>query len=180
MTRFFSYMCFVLVLSGCSFLIVPPGKTPAQVQQPVAVMADDSTTCPVTKRPDPRFIPPSPFPEWPTLGEFWYGAAELWTAVPEDGEWRGLPHNEHGYTQKIFWWSKDYFWLDDPQPPLVVTGRRLDTDAPPLKVSPATNAFADDIQSAMLVGVDFPTTGCWEITGRYQDAELSFVVWVAP
>ena len=31
---------------------------------------------------------------------------------------------------------------------------------------------------AMLVGVDFPTTGCWEITGRYADAELSFVVWV--
>jgi hypothetical protein len=31
-----------------------------------------------------------------------------------------------------------------------------------------------------MVGVDFPTLGCWEITGRYAEAELSFVVWVGP
>jgi len=55
----------------------------------------------------------------------------------------------------------------------------LDAPALPLRVSKATNAFASDIQSAMLVGVDFPTLGCWEITGRYQGHELSFVVWVA-
>lgn len=56
----------------------------------------------------------------------------------------------------------------------------IDAIAPPLKVSKATNAFAADIQSTMLVGVDFPTLGCWEITGIYADAKLSFVVWVAP
>jgi hypothetical protein len=32
----------------------------------------------------------------------------------------------------------------------------------------------------MLVGIDLPTLGCWKITGKYADAELSFVVWVAP
>jgi hypothetical protein len=32
----------------------------------------------------------------------------------------------------------------------------------------------------MLVGVDIPTLGCWEIRGRYAEAELSFVVWVGP
>jgi hypothetical protein len=32
----------------------------------------------------------------------------------------------------------------------------------------------------MLVGVDFPTLGCWKITGKYAGAELSFVIWVAP
>jgi len=32
----------------------------------------------------------------------------------------------------------------------------------------------------MLVGVDIPTIGCWEITGRYAGHTLSFVVWVAP
>ena len=180
MKRSFMLMYFSLVLSGCSFVILPPGKAPSQVKQPVAVTADDPTTCSVTKRPAPRFIPPSPFSEWPSLGEFWYGTAELWTAVPEHGAWRGLPHHKDSYTQKVFWWSEDYFWLNDPQPSLLVTGRRLDMAAPPLKVSPATNAFAGDIQSAMVVGVDFPTSGCWEITGRYQGAERSFVIWVAP
>ena len=27
--------------------------------------------------------------------------------------------------------------------------------------------------------LDFPTLGCWEITGRYENDELTFVVWVA-
>jgi hypothetical protein len=56
----------------------------------------------------------------------------------------------------------------------------LDAPAPPLIGSKGTNAYAGDIGSAMLVGVDFPTLGCWKITGQYADAELSFVVWVAP
>lgn len=46
--------------------------------------------------------------------------------------------------------------------------------------SSATNAFASDIGSAMLVGVGIPAAGCWQITGRIKGAELSFVVWVPP
>jgi hypothetical protein len=32
----------------------------------------------------------------------------------------------------------------------------------------------------MLVGVDFPTEGCWEITGAYEGNKLSFVVLITP
>jgi hypothetical protein len=32
----------------------------------------------------------------------------------------------------------------------------------------------------MITGVDVPTLGCWEITGRYRSHELSFVVSVTP
>jgi hypothetical protein len=28
----------------------------------------------------------------------------------------------------------------------------------------------------MVVGIDIPTEGCWEITGRYGSDELKFVV----
>jgi hypothetical protein len=31
----------------------------------------------------------------------------------------------------------------------------------------------------MLTGINFPTLGCWEITGRYKDEALTFVVFVA-
>jgi len=31
----------------------------------------------------------------------------------------------------------------------------------------------------MMVGMNFPTLGCWEITGHYENDELTFVVWVA-
>ena len=60
-----------------------------------------------------------------------------------------------------------------------MTGERLDGEAPPFKVADANGSYAADMGSAMMMGVDLPTLGCWKITGRYQDAELSFVVWVA-
>ncbi len=50
--------------------------------------------------------------------------------------------------------------------------------AGPLQSDRATNASAADIGKAMMVGVVFPTTGCWQITGRYKGAELTFIIWV--
>jgi hypothetical protein len=162
-----------------------PTETPAITGPAVSTDRAVASTippvdCPVTRPPDTLFVPPAPYLPAPFAGEFWYGTDALWTAIPAAGVWAALPHNPEGYTQKVFWWRKGYFWKDEPEPQLVVTGRRLDKAAPPLNVSKATNAFAEDIQSAMLVGVDFPTFGCWEISGRYRDAELSFVIWIAP
>jgi hypothetical protein len=135
----------------------------------------------VTQPPESAFTPPSPYsPSAPGTGNFWYGTDLLWTVMPRDGTWSGLPLNPDGYTQKVLWWRQGYSWTEDPTPQLTVTGRRLDAPAPPLNVSRATNAFAEDIQSAMMVGVDFPTLGCWEITGKVADRALSFVVWVGP
>ena len=54
----------------------------------------------------------------------------------------------------------------------------MDSPAPSLEVSQPTNAMSSE-RAAMLVGVGFPTEGCWEITGRYEDDALTFVIWVA-
>ena len=98
-----------------------------------------------------------------------------------NGVWDKLPYNaSSGYTQKIVWWRDGYSWNEEPEPNLVVTGERLDDKSPPLKTSSANGAYASDIGSAMMVGVDIPTAGCWKITGQYNNSELSFVVWVAP
>jgi hypothetical protein len=137
-------------------------------------------TCPVTRPPDPPFTPPAPYPQSAPGEDFWYGTDSLWTAVPQNGAWSALPYNPEGFTQKVFWWRKGYSWTEEPEPQLAVTGQRLDAPAPPLNVSKATNAFSEGIGSAMLVGVDFPTSGCWEVTGHYRDVVLSFVVWVGP
>ena len=138
-------------------------------------------SCPVTVPQDPPFTAPEPYsPSAPWPGWFWYGSEELWVALSTDGIWSGLPLNPQGYTQKIPWWRQGYIWNEELEPDLTVTGERLDADAPPLIASRATNAYAEDIGSAMMMGVDFPTLGCWKITGNYRDAELSFVVWVTP
>jgi hypothetical protein len=137
--------------------------------------------CPVTTAKNVSFKAPEPFsPTAPWEGLFWYGAEGLWTALHADGVWSGLPNNPEGYTQKIMWWSDSYVLKDELKPALVVSGRRLDAKSEPLKFYGATNAMADDIGEAMLTGVDFPSLGCWEITGQYKKSELTFVVWVTP
>jgi hypothetical protein len=55
---------------------------------------------------------------------------------------------------------------------LAVTGRRLDTAAPPLKAV-IPNSYLDDGFQA--TGLIFPTEGCWEITGKVGDTTLTFV-----
>jgi hypothetical protein len=151
-----------------------------QSQETAALAAPVKDTCPVTQPPDSRFVPPDPYPESPHASMFWYGSEALWTAVPVIGEWAALPHSAEGYTQKLFWWHEGYSWEKEPVPQLSVTGRRLDAPAPPLTASTGTHALAEDIHSAMLMGVGFPTAGCWEITGRYEGHELSFVILITP
>lgn len=152
--------------------------------------------CPITRPAKPPFIPPAPHSDGRALSQdtFFYGTPELWTVLRYDGTWSNLPYHGgyhyHGgryqqedghYTEKVFWWRDGYSWMTEPRPALEMSGRRLDAEAPPLQAGRATNAFnAADIRSAMLTGVGIPTSGCWEITGEYRDAVLSFVVWVAP
>jgi len=177
------------LLAGCAGSavaqsnVITPASAPEKAgstQIPEVMSKDPPADCPLTVPQQPAFTPPSPYSSLGFEGQFWYGSNSLWTAIPQNGIWFGLPKNPEGYTQKVFWWREGYVWNEEPEPALTVTGERVDAPAQPLIVSKATNAYASDIGSAMLVGVDFPTLGCWKITGQYGDAELSFVVWVVP
>jgi hypothetical protein len=176
------------LLAGCASSAQSMQEIPTSLPQPTiareteVISSSPPADCPVTipaNRDD--FKAPEPYsPDAPWENEFWYGTDNLWTSLPADGIWADLPDNPEGYTQKIFWWSDLFVLKDELKPALEVTGRRLDAKAPPLKTYGATNASAGDIGNAMLTGVDFPTLGCWEITGRYKKSGLTFVVWVAP
>ena len=159
---------------------LPEKPTPTETVTPEVVPHDPPANCPITVPQNPPFVPPAPYDSLGFEGEFWYGSNALWTAVRENGTWEALPHNPEGYTQKVFWWRDGYVWTEEPEPALTVTAERLDAPSPLIHASKATNASASDIGSAMLVGIDVPTLGCWKITGKYGNAELSFVVWVAP
>lgn len=137
--------------------------------------------CPVTTISKQNLEAPEPYsPVAPWEGLFWFGSDHLWTALHNDGVWAGLPLNSDGYTQKIMWWSSLYNLPNEPEPALLVSGRRLDGESPDLRFYGATNAFADDIGDAMLTGVEFPSLGCWEVRGKYKKVSLTFVVWIAP
>lgn len=177
--------CIVLlvavILSGCNPFAVTQRQT-----SPEGIVASGPTPieviegCPATLPPEPAFVPRSGLA--PDQGHFFYGTDSLWTTLPSSGVWDALPQTEKGFTQKIFLWSEEFDINAEPQPSLTVTASLLDDKNPtPLTVisSPATTGQHGD-SSFMLVGMDFPSTGCWQITGEYKSENLSFVVLVKP
>lgn len=139
-------------------------------------------TCPITQPPVKPFVPPSPYSASIDPHYFWYGTEKLWTSLPVDGTWKGLPHyrpKDTSFRQKMLWFRQGYSWhRSDPQLPLKVTGRRLDAPAPPLDAG-SSNGYTKSLNWFMTVGMDFPTVGCWSVTGLFGEDELTFVVWVA-
>jgi hypothetical protein len=153
-----------LTLAACA---MPAADTPAADTPAADTPAPAS--CPVTH--SRSFVPPTPYPATPPplYGEvFWYGSDGLWTWLEADGTARR--------SDKSFWWREGYDWQTETSPALLVTGRRLDAAAPAATSSDATNGFRDDIGAFMLTGLEFPTGGCWEVTGHYRDQRVRFVV----
>lgn len=189
-------LIFTSILAGCANLQPKevsaledyrmPTDIPAPVELTQTVEADVASKippkdCPVTTLSKQNFEAPEPYsPIASWEGIFWFGSEHLWTALQNDGVWASLPLNPDGYTQKIMWWSSLFNLPKELEPALVVTGRRLDGESPELRFYGATNAMAKDIGDAMLTGVEFPTLGCWEVSGEYKKTSLTFVVWIAP
>jgi hypothetical protein len=138
-------------------------------------------TCSVTKPANQPFLPPPPYPAKPSRGQFWFGTDRLWTALPETGAWIGLGHytpSDPTFRQKLFFWRQGYDAHVETQAKLIISGRRIDAPAQPLQTDgPGTPSWTAHDQF-LVTGINFPTTGCWEITGRYENDEVSFVVWV--
>jgi VWFA-related protein len=137
--------------------------------------------CAVTSAGD-AFVPQSPYPPSPASpSDFWYGTSTLWTMLPRDGTWRSLPHDQTGYTQKVFLWRPGYDGRAEQSPEVAIIGTRRDGEAKPLRSDEATNAFRRDFGGwAMLVEVTLPAPGCWDLTATYRDATLNFTVMVTP
>jgi hypothetical protein len=112
----------------------------------------------------------SPFP----ASSNWYGSEAFAVQLPPDGIW---PTTAPGalIAVKLFWWSAGF--KPGAESNLSVTLKELSGAPATAVVSRATNAYAESLGGwTMLTGIDFPTAGCWEITGRYLGQELKFVV----
>lgn len=99
-------------------LITAPALAPT-VPSAAPLAAIPPASCPITQPSNSPFVPPSPYPATPPplyAGEFWYGAASLWTMLRADGTWGKLPYTNGSYTQKVFWWRQGYGYRLDPMP----------------------------------------------------------------
>jgi hypothetical protein len=143
-------------------------------------------SCPVTRPSEPAFVPPAPYPGAPPSAPhaFWHGAPGLWTMLSSTGVLRGMisasPSRPGAFStrDKVFWWSPGFHPIGTPDPPLKIEGRRLDGEAPRLAQPWVTNAHVPDWGGwTMLIMLELPTEGCWEVTGTYYGNYVTFVVW---
>jgi hypothetical protein len=134
-------------------------------------------TCPITNALAHPFVPPGPY--LASRGVNWFGTDGLWTFLPSDGIW--------GQGNKTFWFREEWGrykgsdqWIPAiDSTKLEVTARRLDGPASSPEVGQASSSYRQQDWKAFLVGgINFPTPGCWEVSARYENDELTFVVWV--
>ena len=152
---------------------------PSVIAQPAAKIP---ATCEVTAPKLPVFIPPNGYPTDIADNKFWFGSNRLWTLLPTDGIWR-LGHytpQDKSLWQKMFIWRMGFDPHAHVPPRLELTGKRLDGPAGPLKAQTGGAGWThDDLEhSFMTAGVAIPTPGCWQITARFDEDELTFVVWI--
>jgi hypothetical protein len=159
-------------------------STRGSLERTATTPSDVPKSCPITRPPDPPFVPPPPYPSKTNPNSFWYGTEKLWTHLPDKGTWNGLPHytpSDPTFRQKIFFWREGYNWRTESPPHLIVTGRRLDATASPVVFGGANAGWGEDEGHPFIVTVvNFRTLGCWEVTGDYHGDRLKFVVWLAP
>lgn len=127
------------------------------------------TSCPVTEPEwllspdDPAILNP------PAYGYYFVNEdqtiwASAWWANPEEYQWNA---DDNGI--KVGWFRP-------AGAELVITGQRLDEEAPALE-SHIPCCYPTRFQST---GLYFPTEGCWEVTAKAGGSVLSFVVLLQP
>ncbi len=90
--------------------------------------------------------------------------------------------SKRNYRDKFWIWRRGYDATSEPRPALTFTGMKLgDADKPQLmKIDRATNAMFGPGRDQMLVGMEFPSAGCWRVTANYRYAgitqDLTFIV----
>jgi hypothetical protein len=130
--------------------------------------AEELANCPTTV-PSADLLG-KPFPS----SDRWYGSETLAVILRPDGIWRGMGP-ERNYRDKLFWWSLGF--KPGMESSLEVSARKLGDPSAQADISRSTNAHSPSLGGwTMLVGVELPSAGCWEITGRYLGQTLSFVV----
>ncbi len=95
-----------------------------------------------------------------------HGNGRLWTVLPLDGKLLLTREKDGSIREKFPWWR-------GVRGRLTISGRRLDGPAGPLRADVPDGYGETGFQATAIF---FPSEGCWEITGRVADAQLTFVL----
>lgn len=106
----------------------------------------------------------------------WYGSTKLAVAIPKNGIWIGMGP-EKNYGDKFWWWSDGYSINDYLKETLNLTVKKLNGNRESFALSSELGAQTGGVD-LMLIGINFPSKGCWQIEGTYKDQYLQFVLQV--
>jgi hypothetical protein len=150
---------------------VSPSLLGEQSTGDVGAVSATPSSCPVTE----------PNGQQPPIGENVFGRGpgghgndELWTNVWTWGKGEVLVPLTHVQADGSLGGMKWPWWRGVPGD-LVIEGHRIDADAPPLRADIPAGYGERGFQVSGLI---FPSTGCWEVTGRVGGSSLTFVVLV--
>jgi hypothetical protein len=105
----------------------------------------------------------------------WYGSDALAVLIRSDGSWTSKDQGRH-YHDKFWLWRRGYDATAELTPDLVITGVKLEDDEPAerIHIDNATNATngRDKASHRMLVGMEFPSAGCWKLTATYKHVDI--------
>lgn len=141
-----------------------PTRKPPPTVAPLTEAA--RSTCPVTSAN--KNTPPGEQPN-----DLQHGNGALWTGLWPNGTVLIRPYDidyKGWLGMKSVWWR-----AGKGEGQLVVTGHRLDADAPEMESRMPADYGDIGIQATAIY---FPSEGCWEVTGTAGTAELTFVTLV--
>jgi hypothetical protein len=124
-------------------------------------------------------VPPGPFSQRSNPKVFWYGTDDLGTSLPANGVWlfeKKNPLAELRLLRAIHLWRQPS-WDAKSKAKLIVTASRLDAAVPTATGGSPWGGWLEESQQ-VIVNIRFPTSGCWRVTARYEDQEITFTVWV--
>lgn len=122
----------------------------------------------------PRTIAHSPAPheDWPESAN-WFGSRALAVILNPDGRWSTTREGAR-LAVKVFWYVSDFKPRMEQQFTLRI--ERLDEGVNDAVAYGPNNAILEDDVSTIITGIDFPSEGCWRITGELREQSLKFVV----
>ena len=126
----------------------------------------DAPLCPVT-------APNGSTPPNEQASDLYYGNGKIWTVLWPEGTvlfeegGPGQMRSDGSLAMKFPWWRGD-----GVAGALQIEGKRLDGDAPPLQAEIPEGYGATGFQASLLT---FSSEGCWQVTGRVGEAELTFI-----
>jgi hypothetical protein len=110
-----------------------------------------------------------------TPGYAWFGSDALAVRLPTSGKWRGKGPGQ-SYGNKVWFWRRGFDARAEIPPALTIAGVKVDSGEEPQRMEARAAGGAMGGESdphTMVVGMNFPSAGCWALTATYVRLGIS-------